>query len=156
MTVLRLIVSFGVPLSVGFLNSAATARSVREWYPTLRKPWFTPPNWLFGPVWTVLYLLMGWAVYQVWSLPAGTPGKGLALGLFALQLALNAAWSPIFFFLRSPGRALPVLVALDLAVIATILAFRTVSDTAWVILLPYLVWLMLATALNLRIWQLNR
>lgn len=152
----RLAVALLVPLSIGILSGWVTAAGVRDWYPRLRKPWFTPPSWVFGPVWTVLYLMMGYALYRVWSIDANGGGVGtLPWVLFAVQLALNAAWSPVFFLLRRPGAAIPVVLALWAAVLATVVVFWRLDTVAGLLLLPYLVWVTLASALNVRIHQLN-
>lgn len=143
-----------VCLGVGALSAALTAGPVKEWYPTLRKPAWTPPDWLFGPVWTALYLMMAVAAWLVWS-RAGLLGARVGLGLFLVQLVLNAAWSGLFFALRSPGAAFAEIVALWAAIAATIVAFARVSPTAAALLAPYLLWVTYATALNGTIWVLN-
>ncbi|MHC4940102.1 MAG: TspO/MBR family protein [Planctomycetota bacterium] len=125
-----------------------------DWYASLEKPPWTPPNWLFGPVWTTLYLLMGVAAWLVWR-NAGWSDGGAALGLFCAQLVVNAAWTPIFFRWHEMGWALACIVLLWVLVAATILAFRRHSATAAGLLVPYVLWLTLATALNLQLWRLN-
>jgi translocator protein len=124
------------------------------WFDALRKPAFMPPAWAFPVVWTTLYVLMGVAVGLVIAAPA-TPARARALGLFALQLLLNLAWSPLFFGLHQATAALTLISALDVALIATILAFARVRPLAAALLLPYAAWLLLATALNLEIVRLN-
>jgi benzodiazapine receptor len=124
------------------------------WFANLRKPSFMPPGWVFPVAWTILYALMGLAVAQVIASPA--PIRTLAFALFAIQLALNLAWSPIFFALHRPRLALEVMLLLDVVVIATIGAFAQVGLWPALLLVPYLVWLMLATALNASIVRLNR
>jgi translocator protein len=141
----------GSCLAVAGLAGFATAQSVVEWYPTLAKPSWTPPSWLFGPVWTVLYVLMGVAAWLVWS-------KGQArnaLLLFGAQLLLNLAWSFLFFGARSPGLGLIDIVALWLAIAATIFAFAQRTRTAALLLAPYLAWVSFAMALNAKIFLLN-
>lgn len=152
---LRFVVSFAAPLAVGAIGGIATTRSVVEWYPALAKPWFTPPSWLFGPVWTALYLTMGVALFLVWRGGLTSRARRLAVALFAVQLALNAAWSPVFFGARAPAAGLLVILLLDMAVAGTIVAFRRVSSTAAWLLSPYLVWVLFATTLNFEIWRLN-
>jgi tryptophan-rich sensory protein len=141
------------------LVSAVAAVGARympgDWYAALRKPSWTPPNWLFGPVWTVLYLAMAVAAWLVWR-EGGLRVQTVPLSLFAGQLILNAAWSWLFFGLHRPGAALVDIVALFALILATALAFRPVSPAAAALLLPYLGWVGFATALNAALWWLNR
>ena len=125
------------------------------WYETLAKPEWTPPGWVFPVVWTTLYVLMGTAAWTVWSRGAREPGTRRALALFVLQLALNAAWTPTFFGARRILPALVLICVLWLAILATTLEFRRVSATAALLLVPYLAWVSIATALNYQIWRLN-
>jgi tryptophan-rich sensory protein len=141
-------------LGIGALGGAVTAGSVDSWYPTLVKPSFNPPNWVFGPVWTALYLLMAVAAWRVWRAVDWDRARG-PIALFALQLAINLGWSVAFFGLRGIGLALIVILALDLAVLATALQFRRIDRAAALLLLPYLAWIAFATALNLALWRLN-
>ena len=141
-------------LAVGGLAASATARGVRDWYPALAKPSWTPPDAVFAPVWTVLYVMMAVAAWQVWR-EAGHSGRGAALALFAIQLALDCAWSFFFFGMRSVGGGLADIVLLLAAIIATVLAFRRVRPPAALLLLPYLAWVGYATALNVAIWRMN-
>jgi tryptophan-rich sensory protein len=124
------------------------------WFDAIAKPWFMPPGWVFPIAWTTLYALMGLALGQALAAPAGTV-RTRALWLFALQLILNLAWSPIFFAMHRIGLALAVIVALDVVVLATIAAFARVRPLAGWLLAPYPLWLALATALNLAIWRIN-
>lgn len=125
------------------------------WYQGLAKPPLTPPGWVFGVVWTLLYLAMGTAAWLVWR-RRDRPGAQTALALFVVQLALNLAWSPAFFGLRNVGLGFAVIVPLLLAVAATTVAFRRVSRPAGWLFLPYLAWVAFATVLAYQIWQLNR
>ncbi len=136
------------------IGAALTAVSVRDWYPTLSRPAWTPPDWVFGPVWTMLYFLMALAAWLVWRRTSGSAGR-TALGLFALQLVLNAAWSPLFFTLRSPGIALLDIVLLWAAIAATLWSFRRISALAASCFVPYLMWVSYATLLNWAIWRMN-
>ena len=141
-------------LAAGGIGSVFTVHAIPTWYATLLKPSWNPPGWVFGPVWTALYLLMGVAAWLVWR-AVGWPAARRALLLFAAQLVLNTAWSPIFFGLRSPGWALVDIVVLWAAVVATLGAFRRIRPVAGVLLIPYLVWVTFASALNWSIWRLN-
>ncbi len=125
-----------------------------EWYASLDKPSWNPPSAVFGPVWTVLYVLMGVAAWLVWK-RAGFAGAPVALGLFGLQLVLNALWSYLFFGLQQPALAFIEIVVLWFAILATTIAFWRVSVPAGMLLLPYLAWVGFASALNLRLWRLN-
>ena len=155
-TFLKLVVSITVPLAVGVLSGFATARGVSEWYPTLVKPAFTPPSWLFGPVWTLLYLLMGFAAFLVWQWGLDADGVRIALVAFLIQLALNGLWSLLFFGLRAPGAAFVDIILLWLAIAVTTWLFWRVVHVAAIFLLPYLAWVTFAAVLNGSLWALNR
>src|SRR6056297_702235 len=134
-----------VSLTPGMLGSLLSQPG--QWYQQAARASFTPPGWVFGPVWTGLYVLMGIAAWRVWRV-AGFRRAKLAFSLFALQLALNAAWSPLFFGLNRPGWAFVLLLAIWLAVQLTLLAFWTKSKLAGALLLPYQAWLTFAAVLN--------
>lgn len=131
-----------------------TAAAVRDWYPTLRKPSWTPPDWLFAPVWTLLFVLMAVSAWLVWN-RGGLRAARWGLALFLAQLALNAGWSGLFFALRRPDLALIEIVVLWVAIAATLVSFGRVSVTAAVLLAPYLLWVTYAAALNGTIWWMN-
>ena len=138
-------------LAAGALGAAVTAPAITAWYATLAKPSFNPPNWIFAPVWTTLYVLMAIAAWLVWRRGnARTP-----LVLFALQLVLNSAWSLLFFGLHRVDLALIDIVLLLAAIAATALSFRPRSAVAALLLVPYLAWVSFATMLNFAIWRLN-
>ena len=132
-----------------------TASSVKTWYPRLRKPPGTPPSWVFGPVWSALYLLMGTAAWLVWQ-QRHRQHVSLPLGLFFGQLFLNAAWSFIFFGTRRPGLAVVEIMILFLAILLTAVTFSTYSRNAFWLMTPYLAWVGYATYLNFGLWRLNR
>lgn len=125
-----------------------------EWYATLKKPSWNPPGWIFGPVWSALYVLMAVAAWLVWQ-RGGFAAQRRPLALFLVQLALNAAWTPLFFGLHWPGLAFAEIVLLWLAIAATLAAFRPVSRTAAWLLVPYLAWVSFAAVLNFTLWRLN-
>jgi tryptophan-rich sensory protein len=151
---IALAVSVGICLGAAGIGSILTTPSIATWYATLRKPPWTPPNWLFGPVWTALYLGMAVAVWLVWRQAGFSPAR-LALTLFVIQLALNVAWSGIFFRMRLPGAAFLEVVLLWLFILLTAIAFWPVSRTASWLLVPYLTWVTYAGALNAAIWRIN-
>jgi benzodiazapine receptor len=149
-----LVVSMAICFGAAGLGSLFTTPSIENWYVTLRKPPWTPPNWVFGPVWTVLYLGMAIAAWLVWR-KAGVSGGKLALTFFALQLALNVCWSAIFFGAHMPGYAFAEIVLLWLLIMATVVAFWSVSRAAGWMMVPYLLWVAFAGVLNYAIWRLN-
>ncbi len=136
--------------AAGLVGTVFTLQAIPEWYALLNKPAFSPPNWVFGPVWTLLYFMMGTAAWLVWQ-RQGTA----ALKVFWLQLALNALWTPLFFGLQNPLAGLVCIALMWLAIVWTIVGFWRVSRPAALLLLPYLAWVSFATALNYAIWTLN-
>lgn len=144
----------GLCLAVSAIGGAVTAASVGTWYPSLAKPPFNPPNWIFAPVWTALYFIMAIAGWRVWRRDGFAKARA-ALALFALQLALNLCWSIVFFGLRSIGAALVEIVVLLLAILATTLVFWQRDRVAGMLFIPYVAWVAFATVLNAALWQLN-
>lgn len=151
----RLLISIVVCLLVGALSGIATASSVSDWYITLKKPSFNPPNWLFAPVWTFLYAMMGVSAGIVWSKSEQFSGVQRALVFFIVQLLLNSLWSILFFGLRSPLAAMIEIVVLWLAIFLTIKRFYPLSKAAAWLLVPYLLWVSFAAILNTSIFILN-
>lgn len=145
-----LILSFGA----AFIGGLFTSASVDGWYRTLPKPAWTPPSWLFGPVWTLLYLAMAIAAWLVWR-QRSSSNVTAALALFFVQLVLNAAWSAVFFGLQNIGLALVNIVLLWCAIAATVIAFWRINATSGWLFVPYIFWVTFATALNFAIWRLN-
>ena len=151
----KLIASILICQLAGLIGSIFTFESIPTWYASLEKPFFTPPGWLFGPVWITLYTLMGISLYLVWQKGFRKRGNKIALYVFAAQLALNAMWSVAFFGLRSTFYGLVTIVPLWIAIAATIILFYKISKKAGWLLVPYILWVSIATALNFYIWQLN-
>ena len=148
------VVSIVIALAVGGIGALATTSSVTTWYASLIKPPFNPPNAVFGPVWTTLYVLMALAAWRVWRAgPAG--GRHLGLILYSVQLALNLGWSLIFFGLRQPAIALVEVALLLAAVVGTGVAFWRADRPAGLMMIPYAAWVAFASALNFEIWRLN-
>lgn len=144
-----------VCIAVTFLAPALGAWAMPgEWYATLRKPSWNPPAWIFGPVWTALYLMMATAAWLVWR-RGGWAAQRRALTLYLVQLALNAAWTPIFFGLKMPGLAFAVILLLLAAIVAAAFAFRGVHKGAAALLAPYIAWVSFAAFLNFTLWRLN-
>lgn len=140
----------------GGLGSMFTRDAIPVWYATLNRPWFNPPNWLFGPVWTILYLMMAVAAWLVWRQRAAHPDEARAAFLiFALQLLTNLVWTPVFFGWQAIGLALLVIVVLLALIAATIVRFRALSVPAAWLLAPYFAWVAFATVLNGEYWKLN-
>lgn len=153
---IKIAIAILICLGVGFASGFATQSSVGDWYLTLEKPFFNPPSWLFGPVWTILYIMMGWAAGLVWSQNIDKEVKKKALLLFTFQLILNAAWSVLFFGLKNPFLALIEIILLWLLIRETYLSFKPINSLAAKLLLPYLAWVSFAALLNAAIWWLNR
>jgi len=152
---LKLAVSIGSPFLAGFVGSIFTVSAIPLWYQDLLKPSLNPPAWVFGPVWTILFVLMGISAFLVWRAGWQKREVRVALGLFGIQLVFNAFWSVIFFGLKSPGWAFADIIVLLFFVIWTAIAFFKISKTAGYIFLPYILWISFATYLNLSIWVLN-
>jgi tryptophan-rich sensory protein len=149
------IISIAIPLLAGFIGSIATSGSVSSWYQTINKPSFNPPDWVFGPVWTTLFILMGISLYIVWSKGLKKKGVKKALGVFGVQLGLNILWSFLFFGLKSPLYALIEIVILWAAILYTIILFHKISKKAAYLLIPYILWVSFAFVLNLAIFLVN-
>lgn len=152
---LALVVSVAACFGAAAIGSAFTSPAIPTWYAGLSKPAWTPPSWLFGPVWTLLYLSMGVAAWLVWRERANYTGVRLALLIFGVQLALNALWSIIFFGMKRPGLAFIEIMILWEAILLTFLAFRRIDTLAALLLLPYLLWVSFAALLNFTIWRMN-
>jgi tryptophan-rich sensory protein len=157
----KVLLSSFVILLLGFLSGISTANSIPNWYATLEKPFFTPPNWLFGPAWTIIYILMGISFGRIWQVvaksryPIVRKFARQGLWVFVVQFALNLAWTPIFFGFKSPGWALFVIIPLAILVFLVIRHFFRLDRVAAFVLIPYLLWVTFASFLNLGIYFLN-
>jgi tryptophan-rich sensory protein len=151
----KLFISILIPLAVGGLSGFFTTSGVSGWYAVANKPSFNPPNWIFAPVWTTLYILMGIALYIVWKSATVASVKQTAIILFAVQLTLNFFWSIIFFKFQLTGWALVEIIAMWLAILFTIVWFGKINIIAAWLLVPYICWVSFATVLNHSIWKLN-
>ena len=146
-----------VPVVVAsIVGSAVTVPQIPGWYADLAKPFFNPPNWVFGPVWTLLFAMMAYAVYRILRLPAVTPGKVRALAVYHVQLALNLLWSCVFFGLSSPVGGILVILPLLALILTTIAQFRPLDRLSAGLLWPYAAWVSFETLLNVSIWWLNK
>lgn len=150
-----LVAFLAVTFAAAAVGSWATLDNVRTWYPTIAKPSWTPPNWLFGPVWSLLYTLMAIAAWRVWRTREGTEAREV-LKLYGAQLGLNTLWSILFFTLHLPGVALIEIAALWTLLLTAQLRFGRADRLAGFLWAPYLAWVSFATALNAAIWWLNR
>ena len=149
-----LVVFVLICFAVAGLGGLVTASNIPNWYAGIAKPTWNPPNWIFGPVWSCLYLMMAVSAWLVWR-QVGLAGTKLPLALFAVQLGLNSLWSILFFGLHSPGMAAVDIVLLWTAILATLVAFWKRSRWAGILLVPYLAWVSFAAVLNLVIWRMN-
>ena len=153
--ILAVFIGVFISLAVGFLSSLVTMQAISEWYVELKKPFFSPPNWLFAPVWTLLYALMGWAVGLVWHYGRRHRWGKTALYHFGAQLIFNGLWSLVFFGLLNPLLGVIIIVILWILIERTIYWFRLVDKRAALLLYPYLAWVSFATVLNGSIVYLN-
>ncbi len=151
----KLIISLVACQCAGIIGSFFTISSISTWYTTIHKPNFTPPNWVFGPAWITLYILMGIAAFLVWRKGLDRPGVAGALTLFLVQLILNACWSVAFFGFQSPPAGFIIIVLLWLTILFTMLRFFKLSVAAGALLTPYILWVTFASVLNFYIWKLN-
>jgi benzodiazapine receptor len=153
--ILEAVVSIIVCQGAGLIGSIATFPAIPTWYASLEKPLFNPPNWVFGPVWTILYALMGISAFLVWREGIRDRQVKIAIGIFAAQLVLNVLWSVTFFGLQMLLGGLVVILILWVAILLSIITFFRVSKTGAVLLIPYILWVSFATLLNLSLWRLN-
>lgn len=153
---IRLVASLLICQAAGGIGALFTTPAISTWYSTLKKPPFQPPNWLFGPAWTVLFILMGIALFLVWNKGLPFSQVRMAVVMFAVQLGLNILWSVLFFGAKAPLAGLIEIAVLWVAILLTIVYFFAVSRTAGWLLVPYILWVSFATVLNAAIVVLNR
>jgi benzodiazapine receptor len=153
---IKLFVSIIACFAAGGIGSLFTFKAIPTWYAGLKKPPYTPPNRVFGPVWTTLYLLMAISVFLVWRTGLTTSSANVAFALFWVQLGVNSLWSVIFFGAKSKGGGVTTIVVLWLLILATMVASFQVSTWAGILLVPYIIWVSIATYLNIVVWWLNR
>jgi tryptophan-rich sensory protein len=151
----KLLASLLLPPGVGAIAGLYTAKAIPGWYATLNQPSFNPPNWIFGPVWTTLYIVMGISLFLIWKLPASKQ-RNQAILLFMVQLALNFCWSFFFFYFKMIGVALIDILALWIMIVIMLTRFYKLKPLAAYINIPYLLWVTFATALNAAYFLLNR
>jgi tryptophan-rich sensory protein len=154
MNIIGVVVSVGIAQLAGIIGSVFTVGSIDSWYAFLEKPLWTPPSWVFAPVWTTLYVLMGVAAYLVWR-KRNAPGAKTALAVYGVQLVLNALWSILFFGAQRPGWALVGIVVLFVSIVLTTILFGKIRSVAGMLLVPYIAWVSFAAYLNFAIWRLN-
>ena len=152
---IKLVVSVGLPLAVGAFAGMYTSAAVPEWYASLNRPSFNPPGWVFGPVWTALYILMGISLFLIWKSEPGQ-ARNVAMGVFFVQLALNFAWSFIFFYSKMIGPALIEIIVMWITIVIMMVLFYKIRPLAAYLNIPYLLWVSFATALNASYYMLNR
>ncbi len=152
---MKLFISVAITLLVGGTAGFFTSEGVNGWYAVANKPSFNPPNWVFAPVWTLLYILMGIALWLVWKSETNKAVKKTAIILFSLQLLLNFAWSFIFFYMHQPGWAFIEITGMWIMIMLTIVWFGKISPAAAWLMVPYIWWVSFAAVLNFYIWKLN-
>ena len=152
---LKFLISILLPLSLGAIAGMFTSQSVPEWYSTLNRPSFNPPNWIFGPVWTTLYILMGISFFLIWKQEVSKE-RNRAVLIFLLQLLLNFAWSFIFFYFNMIGLALVEIILLWISIVLMLVVFFKIKPLTSYINIPYLLWVTFATVLNASYYILNR
>ncbi len=153
--IVKIIISVIICLTIGFVSGMSTTDAISNWYVNINKPSFNPPNWIFGPVWSILYTMMGVAAGLIWHEGLERKEVKFALGIFAVQIVLNALWSTLFFGMENPQLAFFEILLLLVMIIFTIVKFRQIKPIAGSLLIPYLLWVSFATILNFSIWQLN-
>lgn len=154
-TFVKLVVAIVVTQLAGIIGSLFTFSAIPTWYATLTKPALNPPSWVFGPVWTTLYVLMGVSAFLIWQKGWQRKDVKVALSVYGIQLILNALWSIVFFGMQSPGLALVNIALLFISIVLTMILFYKISRPAMYLLIPYILWVSFASYLNYAIYALN-
>jgi benzodiazapine receptor len=155
MTFVKAIISIVIAQSAGLLGTLFTRTGISSWYSFVNKPSFNPPSWIFGPVWTILYTLMGISSFLIWQVRDTNPLANKALIVYGVHLVFNTLWTILFFGLKNPALAFFEIIFLWLLIILTIVLFYQINKTAGLLLIPYLLWVSFAAVLNYSIWRLN-
>lgn len=150
----KLVIAILIPLALGAIAGRFTAQAVPEWYATLNRPSFNPPNWIFGPVWTVLYILLGISLYLIWKQPPSQE-RNNALRIFSIQMFFNFIWSFVFFYFNQIGLALIVIICLWICIVLMLRSFYRIKPIAAYLNIPYLLWVTFASILNVAYYFLN-
>ncbi len=153
--IIKLVVSMVLPLGVGAVAGIFTGKAIPGWYASLNQPSFSPPNWVFGPVWTALYILLGISLFLIWKLDPGKE-RNLAILVFLVQLLLNFGWSFIFFYFKMVGFALFEIILLWVSIVIMLFLFYKIKPMAAYINIPYFLWVTFASVLNAAYYFLNR
>ena len=154
-TFVKLVIAIVVTQLAGIIGSLFTFSAIPTWYATLTKPALNPPSWIFGPVWTTLYVLMGVSVFLIWQKGWERKDVKIAVSIYGVQLVLNALWSIVFFGMQSPGLALVNIALLFVSIVSTMILFYKISRPAMYLLVPYILWVSFASYLNYAIYALN-
>lgn len=149
------IICIAIVMGFGFASGLSTANSITEWYSTLNKPFFSPPNWIFGPAWTILYILIGISIARIWHFGKGHASQKTVITIFIIQMILNLIWSPVFFSMKQPIIAIVIITLLWFMIIMYIRKSKEIDKTASLLFIPYLLWVSFATMLNAGIIYLN-
>lgn len=152
--IIKLVISILIPLALGAIAGRFTAQAVPEWFSLLNRPSFSPPNWIFGPVWTILYILLGISLYLIWK-QIPSKKRNYALLIFSLQMFLNFIWSFVFFYFNQIGLSLVVIIGLWLSIIFMLISFYKLKPSAAYLNIPYLLWVTFASVLNAAYFILN-
>ncbi len=152
--IIKLVISILIPLALGAVAGRFTAQAVPDWYASLNRPSYNPPNWVFGPVWTILYILLGISLYLIWK-QFPSKERNNALRIFSLQMFLNFIWSFVFFYFNQIGLALVVIIGLWLSIVFMLISFYKLKPLAAYLNIPYLIWVTFASVLNAAYFILN-
>jgi len=153
--IVKSIICVAIVMILGFASGFSTANAITDWYSTLNKPFFSPPNWVFGPAWTILYILIGLSIARIWHSGTDHSTQKSIIMVFIVQMILNLLWSPVFFSMKQPEIAIVIIIALWFMIITYIRKSKEIDKVASFLFLPYLAWVSFATMLNAGIIYLN-